>query len=478
MSNVTNKKFLDEVGLASLWEKINTGFSPRWSAYKPAATTATHEAAVVKLPFSSAGVLTVDGTKYGEPIVMDINPATKTTAGVMSAADKTKLDNMSGSISSAITLTDVAIEGTKLSKGTEKCVNIGFDYDSATNMLRLLDNNAENGPAAVATVDVDDIIGDTFKSSFLRDAAVVDRKDGETEATGMYIRLVFIINNNNDGTEGTREIGPFYIDIDDLVDTYTAGTGIKIDTAANTGVDGIKSSHKINLKTATTSAIGGVKIYKDNSTYTLTAKTSPIGANTDAVTDDLRYYGVEIDKNDKAFVYMPPETVVVNEPTAPAQQSIAHAGTFNAFTDLDVEVNQDSGDIILKPTLQTYKLPSETNISIGTPATACTPAGGLSHGGTLTVVTGFSVSGTAKHTITPVTSTYTLPSKTTITADAKPTTGITKAELIADNPDSVCGVVTNITMDGNKIKPTYSNLWVNVYSIENSVIEGLSYVTA
>lgn len=477
MANTVNTKFLDEFGLAKLWEKINTGFSPRWSAYKPSSTQATQEASLVKLPFSSAGILEVDGTKYGEPIVMNIPAATKTAAGVMTAADKTKLDNMSSSIDTAITLTDVTIDGTALTK-TDKKVNIGFDYDKDTNMLRLLDNNNANGPTALATVDIDDIIGDTFKSSFLRDAAVVDRKDGETEATGMYIRLVFIVNNNTDGTEGIREIGPFYIDVDDLIDTYTAGTGIKIDTAANTGVDGIKSSHKISLKPATASAIGGVKIHKDNSSYTLTAKTSPIGANTDAVADDLRYYGVEIDKNDKAFVYMPPETVTVVDPTTANTTQLALNGTFNTLSGLSVDVNQDSGDILITPAVQPYKLPDETDVTFEAPATAPTSAGGLSYGGNLTVITGFTTSGTSNHKIKPVTSTYTLPSRPVLSVNQKPTTGIAKAEIIADNSDSVCAVVTNIEVTGDTIKPTYSNLWVNVKSIENSVIEALTYVVA
>lgn len=60
---------------------------------------------------------------------------------------------------------------------------------------------------------------------------------------------------------------------------------------------------KKTLSAATATAIGGIKIRKDNSSYTVAANTSPtITAN---VTTAGKYYGVEIDKDDKAYVYVP-----------------------------------------------------------------------------------------------------------------------------------------------------------------------------
>lgn len=56
-----------------------------------------------------------------------------------------------------------------------------------------------------------------------------------------------------------------------------------------------------SLPTASTSALGGILIGKDNSSYTVTAATSNITSN---ITSG-KYYAVEIDKNDKAFVYVP-----------------------------------------------------------------------------------------------------------------------------------------------------------------------------
>ena len=73
--------------------------------------------------------------------------------------------------------------------------------------------------------------------------------------------------------------------------TYTAGTGLSL------------SSNKFSLNESTTDALGGIKIAKDNSLYTVATNTSPtISAN---VTTPGKYYGVEIDSTGKAFVYVP-----------------------------------------------------------------------------------------------------------------------------------------------------------------------------
>lgn len=55
------------------------------------------------------------------------------------------------------------------------------------------------------------------------------------------------------------------------------------------------------LPTASTTTIGGIKIYRDNSSYSVTANTSSVSAN---ITSGP-YFGVEIDNADKAFTYVP-----------------------------------------------------------------------------------------------------------------------------------------------------------------------------
>ena len=79
----------------------------------------------------------------------------------------------------------------------------------------------------------------------------------------------------------------------------TQGTGITV-SDSGTAITG-SGERTVSLNTAATGTIGGVKIGKDNSSYSVTANTSSISAD---VTSG-KYYAVEIDKNDKAFVYVP-----------------------------------------------------------------------------------------------------------------------------------------------------------------------------
>lgn len=62
-------------------------------------------------------------------------------------------------------------------------------------------------------------------------------------------------------------------------------------------------TYTYTLPEATTNALGGIKIAKDNTSYTVATNTSPtISAN---VTTAGKYYGVEIDSTGKAYVYVP-----------------------------------------------------------------------------------------------------------------------------------------------------------------------------
>ena len=82
--------------------------------------------------------------------------------------------------------------------------------------------------------------------------------------------------------------------------TLTQGDGITVSSSGSAITS--SGSRTISLNTATTDVIGGIKIAKDNSSYEVTANTSPtISAD---VSGD-KYYAVEIDKNDKAYVYVP-----------------------------------------------------------------------------------------------------------------------------------------------------------------------------
>ena len=82
----------------------------------------------------------------------------------------------------------------------------------------------------------------------------------------------------------------------------TSAAGL-MSAADKTKLNGIASgANNYTLPTAGTEAIGGIKIAKDTSSYTVAAATSgTISAN---ITSG-KYYAVEIDADDKAFVYVP-----------------------------------------------------------------------------------------------------------------------------------------------------------------------------
>ena len=476
MANTTNKKFLDEVGLALLWEKIQTGFAPRWSAYKPSATTATQEASVVKMPFSSAGILTVDGTKYGEPIVVTIPAATTDAAGVMTKADKTKLDNMSSSITGAITLSNVAIENHKLiatnvedaeltdANGNkvvhEKCINFGFDYNAQK--LRLLDRNNSN--KVLGSVDLTDII----KDRFLNGVEVVDRKDGETEATGLWLKMIFLTKDLASNTDATETV---YVSLLDLVDVYTAGTGISITNGAENSADSTKRSSTIKLKAATASAIGGAAVHAVSTTKEAVALTD--------ITK--RYFGVELGKSNKAIVNVPIGTLTkadsVYDSTGVTLSPSAGGSVDLAYEINDISQNADNTGNIIKLGTKKITLAKETSVTIA--GTGGDTGATLKFGDTFKVFKDISVGDTNGHQITRSNTTWTLPSLTKKTATAD-TTQPDLQELVADNSASqlsitcVSDLAVTETGDITPITKTYT-AWVNVLSIEDSTIDALTY---
>lgn len=90
----------------------------------------------------------------------------------------------------------------------------------------------------------------------------------------------------------------------------TAVTSPSVSSSTNSFIDtisqdeqGVIKATKKTLSAASSLTIGGIKIGKDNSSYTVATNTSPtITAN---VTTAGKYYAVEIDRNDKAYVYVP-----------------------------------------------------------------------------------------------------------------------------------------------------------------------------
>lgn len=84
------------------------------------------------------------------------------------------------------------------------------------------------------------------------------------------------------------------------VKSVTGGSYISV-TSTN-GEVVVSNTYKYTLPAATTTGIGGIKVYKAYSSYTVSANVSAISAN---VNSGGQYYGVEKDKNNAAFVYVP-----------------------------------------------------------------------------------------------------------------------------------------------------------------------------
>lgn len=95
--------------------------------------------------------------------------------------------------------------------------------------------------------------------------------------------------------------------------SVTGGTNIGV-TYPVTGEAIITCSYTYSLPTAKTNAIGGIKIYKDNTTRSVAARTSSLSGNVTS-SNNTYYYGVEIDSADKAFVHVPWENDKVQSTT-------------------------------------------------------------------------------------------------------------------------------------------------------------------
>lgn len=486
MAHQTNnvKQFLDKAGVEALWERIYNGFAPRWQSYKPSNTASsdndklpadfinTYESDYIvngekdgrkslDVTFVSAGAIKdANGNKYGRDLIVQIPEVKAPTSqngedgkyGVMSPADKWKLDNVANTAEDKVTIKGVKVgdadESTdanvrKLTISNDKFVNWDLVYNDTTNTLDIVDLNSTSN--VMTSVNVDDMLADAITKGFLANVDLVDRKDGEDKQTGMYLKFVFTTGVGADGT--SSESQTIYVDVKDLVDVYTAGTGI---TISNTGLDEngnsvVDEKHRtgtISLNTAKTNVIGGVKVYKAN-TKTVAARTSSITANVTGT--NHRNFGVEIDKDDKAFVNVPKTNITINDPNpqvTDATISPVTGGSFNIINDYNAV--EDSGSVdgwVITPTTATITVNKETDWS--TSGNVGEEGKELGFGDTFTVFKDIIAGGTNGHGAVKSNTTFTMPTETTLSL-----------------PDATKGA-------DNNISTTYANVEETINGIAN-----------
>lgn len=356
------KQFLDSTGLNALWGKITAGFAPTWKAVDISAITVTPQTSDVVLGFSTTGpnpANTNNGVISG---TLTIPAATQSKAGILTSADKKKIDEMSTSISTSILFNGLNINGNPL-KLTDKIANFNLVYNSTSDTLDIVDVNDNN--AVKTSVSVNSFIGDAILNGVLSSAEIVNKNDTGTEGT--FLKLVFTVTKN----DGTSDSSTIYANVADLVSTYEAGTGIKIETS-NAAVDNTAVKATITLKAAATNAIGGIKVSKVFST-------NP--AIQSATTHKDRYFPVETTKEGLAIVNIPASSLSVGAATE-TTDILLHGGTFSAITGLTPSTDGNSGSTLV-PTVTTFTLPSVPDITVtANNTTEAKPA----HTGTFTVI--------------------------------------------------------------------------------------------
>lgn len=413
MAHQTNdvKQFLDKAGVEALWDRIYNGFAPRWQSYKPSNTASTTDdrkpadfintyvsdyivggekdgRKSLDVTFISAGAIAdAEGNKYGRDLIVqipEVKAHSSATAedgeyGVMSPDDKWKLDHVGTTAENAVTIKDIKVgiadesgENKDIRKltisSTDKFVNWDLQYNQSTNTLDIIDINSTGSSKIMTSVSVDDMLSDAIKRGFLSGVDLVDTNASGVK--GMYLKFVFTTGIGEDGVSPDDESKIIYVDVKDLVDVYTAGDGITItntglDASGNTTIDKTHRTGTITLKIAQTGEIGGVKIYKDNSDYEVAARTSSITANVTGT--NHRNFGVEIDKDDKAFVNVPITNITIND-TNPevkaATISPVTGGSFDIITDYNAVADQNSVDgWVITPTTATITVSKETDWS-------------------------------------------------------------------------------------------------------------------
>lgn len=342
------KQFLDYAGLQQFWGIIDAKFANKTDAAKVGSFVVLTEDEQ-EAPYKTDLLVSyTDSSTDANGFSFTLPGATNTHAGLLSANDKSLIDNINNKINDMAPFHGLKL-GNKEVSLTGKRANIGLNFDNSQGsvadgtrqaFIELVDLDYPAGtwtsikkaeyeansdkvnyhayedktvtPAnvtywrwdttgapvagpinnlgapitekAISRIDVSELV----KAGLLRDADVIV-KDGV-----MYLQLMFITEGDND-----KEV---LVNITDLVDVYNAGEGINIVPGA-IDADGNSRQSEIKLDVAkvTTDAEGNV-----------TANTLGgirVGYTTD---NDKQAYKVQLDANGNAFVAVPWEHTTVS----------------------------------------------------------------------------------------------------------------------------------------------------------------------
>lgn len=152
------------------------------------------------------------------------------------------------------------------------------------------------------------------------------------------------------GTESNKSITTAIEDLSNSMQSYSAGTGLNLDETT------------FNLKTASATELGGIKSCKNNA-YTVAADTSSI---TSVVTrTGTGYCGVELDSNDKAFVYVPIASTSKNGLIRVAKVNTGTQTTYtNGTVAYGLEVDVNGKGYVKIPQIPTYGAATENALGL------------------------------------------------------------------------------------------------------------------
>lgn len=276
---------------------------------------------VIQANIEGTSEVTINGLKY-QFYTGSINqpksiyaPSTKGTSGniLISSGNNTPIwGTLSISDTGKLTVTSDSttyinqnIIANKLQKALKAGVGItGNDFDGSSQQTWNLNVASRT---TLGGVLIDNTVGNygTDKStiSINADGRIFLDKDNISNALG-YIPVdpsnaslyKLTLGEINSTTNAITNVTNPYIN---LVGTDT--TNIQISGSGRISVLGNNGKVTIALQSASTSLYGGIKVSKVNDSYTVAADTSTISSN---ITSG-KFYGVEIDKNGQAFVYVP-----------------------------------------------------------------------------------------------------------------------------------------------------------------------------